>query len=233
MRTIYSDFTIIIPTLNEARIIGGVVAGIVQLYPEISVVVADDDSVDGTADIVNKLSQKNKRVKLIVRKNKTRGLTASIIDALNEIKTKYFIVMDGDGQHPPEKVKEMVDDLRAGDHIVVACRTNVHGWALHRRLISLGASTLGKIFLTAQVAPLCGDILSGFFGMKTEFAKQVIQKNRARFVDGGYKFLYDFLKCLQKDTRIGESGYVFGMREGGTSKIGLGHYFLFVKSLLS
>jgi len=229
----YSDSTVIIPTCNEARNIGGVVGEVARAYPSVSILVVDDCSTDGTIGIVKKLAQKNKKIKLIVRKNKQKGLTASIIDGIENAKTKYVVVMDGDGQHPPEKIRELVDALRAGKEVAVAYRTSVPGWALHRQIISIGAALLGRIFLFAQGAPSCRDILSGFFGINTELAKKTIGKNGCRFVGGGYKFLYDFLKCLPRSAKIGEVGYVFGLRERGSSKIGFRQYASFLKSLLT
>ncbi|VVC02590.1 Undecaprenyl-phosphate 4-deoxy-4-formamido-L-arabinose transferase [Candidatus Burarchaeum australiense] len=230
----FRDLTVIIPTLNEAANMGPLTEKLVRLYRGARILVVDDNSSDGTPEIVRRLSRKFSGVRLLSRKGKARGLTSSIIDGLQAAQTEFVVVMDGDGQHPPEKVRDLVILLRHGCKVAVACRRSVASeWPVHRRLISHGAQNLGKLRLLASRSASSSDLLSGFFGLRRKFALEVHARNKERFVADGYKFLFDFLKCAPRGTSICETSYVFGMRTKGTSKIGTRQCAAFVKSLIS
>ena len=229
----FHNVTILIPTLDEASNIRIVIEELVGLYKDIRVLIVDDDSDDGTAEIVLKMSSKQRNVRLLSRKGKARGLTASIIDGLRDARTDYVVVMDGDGQHPLATVLELVRLLQAECDVSVACRTSVPGWPFHRRLLSLGAQTLGGLRLLLSGSPSCSDVLSGFFGIRRNLALTMYKRNKYRFVPEGYKFLFDLLKCSSKDTRVCETGYPFGTRKSGSSKISSRQCVAFVKSLFS
>ena len=99
--------TVIIPTLNEEKNIDNMITRLLELYPEISVVVADDGSTDQTGAVVNRFHNENNLIRLVDRTNgPVKGLTISLIDALEVTKTNFFHVIDSDFQHPPEKIGE-------------------------------------------------------------------------------------------------------------------------------
>jgi len=227
----YEDTTIVLPTLNEEKSIAAILTILLSKYPGIRIIVVDDGSSDKTQSVVS--SQKNNAVELIDRsKKRDKGLTASLVDGVLASKTPYVIAMDADLQHPPESVKEIVDLLRENNEVVVGCRRKIKKWGFHRRLISGTATLLAKTSLALNGSPKCSDVLSGFFGVKREVIQQACLANRQRFQSNGYKFLYDLLKCLPKETRVAEIRYDFGMRDTGKSKIGLKHILAFLASLL-
>jgi len=224
----YSDTTIIIPTFNEESNISELLKLIEKLYKNISIVISDDGSTDKTQEIVKEYSKKNKKIKLLNRSKKSvYGLTASVIDASKTVKTKYTVVMDGDLQHPPEKIKEIVRELRKGNDIVAGARRKVFDWSLDRRIISKIATGLGKSRLLIKGAT-CDDILSGFFGIRTNLMQSI---NKNKFEMPGYKILFDILKNIDKNTKIKNIYYDFGMRKKGHSKIGLKQIISFLRAL--
>jgi len=224
----YSDTTIIIPTFNEGENISELLKLIEKLYKNISIIISDDGSTDKTQEIIRKYSKKNKKIKLFDRSRKTvHGLTASVVDASKKVKTKYIVVMDGDLQHPPEKIKDIIKELRKGNDIVAGARKKVFDWSLDRRIISKVATLLGKARLFLKGA-ICDDILSGFFGIKTELIQNI---NKNKFELKGYKVLFDILKNIDKNTKIKNIYYDFGMRKRGHSKIGLKQVISFLKAL--
>ena len=224
----YFDTTIIIPTFNEGENISELLKLIEKLYKNISIIISDDGSTDKTQEIIRKYSKKNKKIKLFDRSRKTvHGLTASVVDASKKVKTKYIVVMDGDLQHPPEKIKDIIKELRKGNDIVAGARKKVFDWSLDRRTISKGATLLGKARLLLKGA-ICNDILSGFFGIKTELIQNI---NKNKFELKGYKVLFDILKNIDKNTKIKNIYYDFGMRKRGHSKIGLKQVISFLKAL--
>jgi len=224
----YSDTTVIIPTLNEESNILELLNLIEKLYKNISIIISDDGSEDSTQYIVKEYSKKNKKIKLLDRSEMAvHGLTASVVDASKTVKTKYTVVMDGDLQHPPEKIEDIVRELRKGNCLVAGARKKVFDWSLDRRIISKVAAFLGKIRLLSK-GIVCKDILSGFFGIKTKIIKGIKKEN---FEITGYKILFDILKNIKRDTKIKNIYYDFGMRKRGHSKIGKTQIISFLRAL--
>ena len=194
--------------------------------------VVDDGSTDGTADTVRAFGDDH--ITFVDRSDEPiHGLTASVIDGILLTRTEYFVVIDGDMQHPPEKIGEIVDVLRNGCDLVVGVREAVPGWQWRRRVISDVAAMLGQVTLRLRGAPECSDILSGFFGAKTRFVAPYIRKYTYRFEMNGFKILFDLLKMLPGDVRIREVLYVFGERGFGSSKMEISHIHSYMKSLVT
>ena len=224
--------TIIIPTLNEENNIGAMISHLLSIYSELSIIVADDGSTDGTADIVLEWNRKNSNVIFLNRKDEDiKGLTISLVDALSITKTKYFFVIDCDFQHPPEKITEGLKLLTEGCQIVIGTRSNVEGWGISRKIVSWGATTLGKISLIIRRKPRPKDIVSGFFGGEVVFVRKLINDNPKTISPKGYKLLFDLLKVMPRKTIIGEFPYVFHVRERGKSKISMKHILVYFRSL--
>ncbi len=225
----YSEVTVIIPTLNEAENISELIRIILGRYSGIKIIVADDGSSDGTAETVRNACNGSRSVKLLDRQYEpVHGITASVIDAARAAKTPYIIVIDGDLQHPPEKIGDISKKLAEGNDIAIGTRKIVFGgWPLQRRAVSLAATSLARIKLGRRVS----DPMSGFFGAKRELFNKAAEMNMSRFVKEGYKVLFDLLKCAPK-ARIAEVSYNFGERKRGKSKIKARHVIHFLKSLI-
>lgn len=227
----YDDTTVIIPTLNESENISKLIDTIEKLYPKINILVADDGSTDGTTQIVLQKHEYNTKIRLLDRSNKLHGLTASILDAIDNVDTEYSIVIDGDFQHPPEKIRDISSSLKIGNDLAVGTRMKVENWGIFRHAISIGATKLGVISLKLRRSARCKDIMSGFFGVRTEVMKEYIEKNQPFFKGEGYKVLFDLLKLLPADVKLAEVPYVFRNREEGHSKINKKHMVVYFKSL--
>ena len=93
--------TVILPTYNEEANIGDMIDTLRGMYPDFHVLVMDDNSKDGTQNAVTERASKDDHVRLIVRDPNDRGLSASIFQGIQETRTRYFINMDSDFQHPP------------------------------------------------------------------------------------------------------------------------------------
>ena len=202
----YGDLTVIIPTLNEERNIKELIKIIRNSYKGIKVVVADDGSTDNTAAIVKKFGMSDKNIKLLDRgREKTHGLTASVIDAVKNTKTK----------------------LRDGNDLVIGTREKVEGeWPLQRRLMSVIATNIARLRLMKAVK----DPMSGFFGVRSELFKKALAAKEKRFEKRGYKVMFDLLKCAPM-ARTANVYYTFGKRSGGESKIGVKQVICFLKSV--
>ncbi len=224
------ELTVIIPTLNEAKNISWVIDTVVQHVPSSRIIVSDDGSKDGTQKIIQAYQVTNNCISLLDRSKKIHGLTASVVDAISNTKTSYFAVIDGDGQHPPEKLVEILNALLQGNEIAVATREKVASeWTFWRRLMSKCAT--GMAFLRLMLTgTLCNDPVSGFFGGNTLLVQKAIQQHHASFVLEGYKVLFDLLKI--RKWRLAEVSYTFGVRKGGTSKIARKHIVAFLRSII-
>jgi len=233
MKNDYLDLTIIIPVLNESQTINILVRRLLERYRNCSVIVTDDGSTDGTKEIVKKISGKNKKVQLLDRANEPEhGLTASVVDAALRVKTGKIIVMDGDLQHPPEKVGAIYKALDDND-LVVAVRTHIKNWNLHRKIISKSVSSFVYFVMKLRNKQVCNDILSGFFGIKSDLFKSIIKKGKRQFVGGGYKVLLDILRMSDTKLTMAEVEYhTFHKREYGKSKASIKQFIAVMRSTL-
>lgn len=221
----YQDTTVIIPTLNEEGNVGRLLRLLKKSYPKIKIVVSDDGSTDKTQIIAKK---EGARVIDRTRK-KIKGLTASVVDAVKQIKTKNIVVIDADFQHPIEKIMNIVKKLRKFD-VVGAKRKSKKKLGFCRRIISKVAILLGRIKLLNKNFKV-KDVISGFFGIKTNIFKSILKQNEKKFEMQGYKVFFDLLKYLPKDAKVTEIGYNFRLREEGESKIRKKHIYIYLKSL--
>jgi dolichol-phosphate mannosyltransferase len=231
----FSDITLITPTFNENENIGPLMEYMNENYKGLKLIVADDGSKDGTREQVREFSKINSNFQLLDRENEEiHGLTISVLDAIKMTETKYFIVIDCDFQHPPEKVGEIAIKLREGFHFVAGERDEIPDWPFSRRVISWGASMIGKFSHFIHRSASCDDVMSGFFGGETEYSKMVIEKHPKGFRPKGYKIMFELLKhSRKKETEVGRVGYVFNPRVRGESKISRKHIFEFLKSAFS
>jgi dolichol-phosphate mannosyltransferase len=231
----YRKFTVILPTLNEEKSIGKLIDMIARSYEGISILVVDDNSDDGTEEVVRRASRRKMNVSLLVPLSHGRlGLTGSIIRGIELSRTEFVIIMDADLQHNPKYIGQIAEALNSGADLAIAVRENVEGWMLYRRIISRMFIVAGNAVLHVRKCQGSADILSGFFGMRRLRFMNVYRKNSMRFVKGGYKILFDFLKCTRKGSiNVHEIGYTFDSRKYGASKAGVKQGLLLLKSFLS
>src|SRR5947209_9799491 len=167
--------SLIVPTFNESANIAELVdradRALASVVPGYEIIVVDDSSPDGTADVVENIARANSRVRL-VRRTAERDLSASVVDGWNAAGGQILAVIDGDLQHPPEKLADLIAAMvGTGADIGVASR-NVSGggvsdWALHRRAVSWSATLLASVLLPGLLRTV-GDPMSGFFAVRRE-----------------------------------------------------------------
>jgi len=206
--------SIIIPTYNERDNIIPLVERIGQALSnyDYEIVFIDDNSSDGTADMVRTLSSKYP-VEVIVRQNK-RGLASAVVDGIKYVTGQFVGVMDADLQHPPEAIPDLVREMRDGVDVAIASRYvkggGCQGWGLIRRIISKTAIILAHLLLPST-RPV-KDPMSGFF----MFNRKVVAN--AYLEPTGFKILLEIL--MEGEVRnIAEVPYTFSLRSGGESKL--------------
>jgi len=213
------SFSIILPTLNEGENILPMMETLDSLYPNASIVVVDDHSKDGTADIALEFGKGRARVQVVQRDPSDRGLTASIMDGIKHTETKYFVVMDADFQHPPESIRELVSELINGNDMAIGVREDKFKLSFTRKWASIAAQAMAVSYLYAIRQPTSRDIMSGFFAGRSDLCKKVIEEKSDKFERAGFKGLFDLLKFMPRDIKIAEVEFKFNSRRAGESKL--------------
>ncbi len=165
---------IIIPTLNEAENIPVLIRKIKELYPEMNIIVVDDDSVDGTGDIAEELANEYSGIQVIHRKQR-EGIGAAIVDGFKRALQNHMdpiFTMDGDLSHDPiylERFLQIADnyDLIIGSRYISGVR--VDGWRFRKLLIS----KLANMFVSYVMVKPIWDFTSGYRMYSANFLKEV------------------------------------------------------------
>lgn len=223
----FSQVTIVIPTLNEEKNIEKLLSLLKKTYKGVTVIVVDDGSKDNTQAVAKKAGA----IVLDRSKEPIHGLCISVLEGAQQTITPFLIVMDGDMQHPYEKVGEIAALLHHCDLVVGTREQVISDWPVQRRIMSKVAIFLGKCRLFIS-GVYCDDIVSGFFGIRTAVFKSVIEKKYKKYEHKGYKVLFDTLKYLPKATKVYQLKYDFGLREAGASKINWRHVLYYMRSLV-
>ena len=201
----------IVPTYNEAASLPLLVERLAPAMRdrEWELVVVDDGSPDGTADVAEKLGARHP-VRVLRRAGKA-GLASAVIAGMKEARGDVLVVMDADLSHPPEVVPGLVDAIDAGADLAVGSRYVKGGgtrdWPMRRRVVSRVACMMGSVLVPVR------DATSGFFAI------------RRRAIDGvrlnaiGFKIGLEVI-ARARAARIVEVPYTFRDRELGKSKFG-------------
>jgi dolichol-phosphate mannosyltransferase len=207
-----------IPTYDEAPTIRAIVERTLAAVPLAHILIADDDSPDGTGAIADDLARDDARVHVLHRTGK-QGLGAAYLAAFAWGMTHGYDVlveMDADGSHRPEQLPRL---LAALDHADVAIGSrwvpggSVAGWPLSRRLISRAGSLYARIALGIDER----DATSGFRAYRAEAIRAIGPDTIA---SEGYSFQIELLwKAVLAGLRIAEVPITFTDRELGQSKM--------------
>lgn len=210
------DLTVIIPTYNEEANIRNIVIEVDAVFKRNNlngeILVVDDNSPDGTISIVNEIKKTKPNVNIIVRLA-DHGLSQSVAEGFVHCSSDILVVIDADFSHPPALIPTMYHEIMGGNDIVIGSRYmdggGIKKWPVKRRIISLGATFLGRLLF-----PDVSDPVSGFFAVR----KSVVAK--ARLKPRGYKILLEVLGkgTWEKDKEI---PFEFVDREIGSSKLRL------------
>ena len=213
-----SRLVVTLCTYNERENIAKLVPAVLEALPFADVLVVDDSSPDGTADVVRQLSKNDSRVKLLLRTAK-EGLGAATLAGFQwAIDQKYDFVlnMDADFSHHPRYLKSLWDCMDFAD-VAVGSRYvpggDITGWSPMRHFMSQGINWYSHVLLGTSARDCSGAFrcyrISKIRGID-------FKKIRAR----GYAFQEEFLyRCARAGCRIVETPIVFEDRIVGQSKI--------------
>jgi dolichol-phosphate mannosyltransferase len=212
------ELAIIIPTFNEVGNISEVIRRISLVLAEVAweIIVVDDDSPDGTAELVKKLARSDSRIRCLRRVNQ-RGLAGACIAGMLSSSAPYLAVMDADLQHDETVLTKMLCILREGRvelvvgsrHVDAGCTGR--GLSKFRGAISHWSTQAARSVLKTEVR----DLMSGFFAMRRDRFDMIAP----RLTTSGFKILVDIIASAPLPLRICEVGYTFRKRVTGDSKL--------------
>lgn len=228
-----AKLSIIVPTYNESQNIVRMLDSIAETlspYKGSEIIVVDDNSPDGTAEMAKshaKIISTKKKIRIeIISRNGKLGLSSAIIKGVQYASGDFLVIMDGDFSHPPQVIPSIIQALQDSNYdIVIASRYvkggSIIGWPFKRRLMSKGATKIAQYGLGIDVK----DPVSGFFAFRRDIISGL------KFDAIGYKMLLEIL-VKTKGARVKEIPYTFTNRRIGASKLDANVMFDYLRAVL-
>jgi dolichol-phosphate mannosyltransferase len=214
----YNKSVIIIPTYNEAENIEKMTSALLGQYKDLSLLIIDDGSPDGTANIVKKMQKVYPTLHLIER-GKKLGIGTAYITGFNwALKNGYEFIfeMDCDFSHSPEDIPRLLEAAQTSD-LVIGSRyidgISIVNWPMKRLLLSYCASIYTRFLTGIPVKDTTG-------GFKC-FKKTALESlNFDKIISNGYSFQLEVnYKVWSKGLKIKEVPIIFYERRNGQSKM--------------
>ncbi|MBN4004850.1 glycosyltransferase [Nostoc sp. LPT] len=224
--------SLVIPTYKERENIKNVVNVLSQLLDEsiagnYELIVVDDDSPDRTWEIAQSLTTEYPQLR-VMRRQQERGLSSAVIRGWQAATGSVLGVIDGDLQHPPEILIQLLRSIEQGADLAVASRHieggGVSSWSVVRRFLSRGAQLLGLVILPGVLGRV-SDPMSGYFMVRRSAIAG------ATLNPVGYKILLEVIGRGKVD-QVAEVGYVFCERKEGESKVTWKQYIDYIHHLV-
>jgi glycosyltransferase involved in cell wall biosynthesis len=215
-----TEVLVVLPTYNESQNIEKVVAGVRHLGHDVLIV--DDASPDGTAEIADRLAAADPGVRVLHRPRKL-GLGSAYIDAFKiglADGSSLFVEMDADGSHLAKDLDSIVDAARGSDGLAIGSRYirggEIEGWPAHRWLLSWAANIYCRVLLGLSTH----DCTSGFRCYTRDLLEQIGLDD---VLAQGYSFQ---IEMVHRSKKLGfpiiEVPIRFEDRVAGASKVSRG-----------
>lgn len=209
---------VVTPTYNEADNIEKFITQVLSQGPEIEILVVDDNSPDGTGEIVEKLQSHNSRIHAIHRQGKM-GLGTAYVEGFRyaiQNKFDYIFEMDADFSHDPSEIPTFLKKIETCDLVLGSRYTNgvrVINWPIRRLILSYGANVYTRIITGMPVKDATG-------GFKC-FRRKVLEAiDLNKIHSNGYAFQIEMnFKSWCKGFKLCEHPIIFMDRRSGTSKM--------------
>ena len=209
---------VIVPTYNERESLPVIISGIRHAEPDVHILIADDNSPDGTGEVADGLSAQDHLVHVLHRTVKA-GLGAAYLDAFGWAKSNGYDVvveMDADGSHRPQDLTKILDALTNND-VVLGSRWikdgRVVNWAKSREVLSRGGNLYTRMWLGIPIHDATG-------GFRAYRMSALAVMNTDQVESQGYCFQVDMAwRAVKANLRVAEVPITFVERELGESKM--------------
>ena len=230
---------VVVPTYNERDNVRTLIERISAVRRserevDIEVLFVDDSSPDGTGEEVKQAMGQYEFVHLLTRPKK-EGIGRAFLDgfrfALDRFSPTVVVQMDGDLQHPPEVIPELVHSVLEGADVAIASRKveggKTVGWSRRRVLLSWGANWLARIILGLDQK----DVSSGFKAYSRGMVKELTSR---KLSSSSFSFQEETLFVAKRtEKKVVEIPFTFAARETGKTKFRTADIFRFVKAIIS
>lgn len=216
-----SDSLVIIPTFNEAHNIGRMIDQVISLDMNIDILVIDDGSPDGTAEIVrSKMNENDKRIFLIEREGKQGLGTAYVRGFTFALERGYHFIceMDADFSHNPEDLPRLIETVKSGEaDVAVGSRysqgISIVNWPLSRLILSYCANLYARMITGIPIK----DTTAGFKCIRRDVLEAL---DLDRISSNGYAFQIEIhFRSWKAGFKLKEVSIIFREREEGVSKM--------------
>lgn len=209
---------VVIPTYNEQENLPLIIAGVRAAAPEVHILVADDNSPDGTGEVADGLAASDQSIKVLHRANKS-GLGAAYLEAFQWAKENHYDVvveMDADGSHSPTDLVKILAALTNSD-VVLGSRWikggRVVNWPKSREMLSRGGNIYTRLWLGIPLR----DATGGFRAYRMSALNSL---DISKVESQGYCFQVDMAwRAVRAGLRVTEVPITFLEREIGESKM--------------
>ncbi len=225
---------VVLPTYNERENVKPVVEKLSATgVAPLEILFVDDGSPDGTADEITAVAREHGYVHLLERGGK-KGLGTAYLDGFRYARDAFhpdvFVQMDADLQHPPDRVKALVEAVRGDADVAIGSRYipggSLEGLDRRRKTISWGANWLARNVLGLRVH----DATTGFKALNAKAIDTLLQ---VKLYSTGFIYQVESLYVFKQNRlRMVEVPIVFELREKGSSKMGGGEVGEYFKSVL-
>jgi dolichol-phosphate mannosyltransferase len=211
------QLSVVVPTFNERDNVTTLFRRLETALADVpwEVIFVDDNSPDGTWDVVRGLARQDPRVRCIRRIGR-RGLSGACIEGILAASAPYAAVIDADLQHDETQLPKMLALLQSGEAELVVGSRYIEGGSAdsfdrQRAGASALATEVAKRVLRVQIA----DPMSGFFMIRRDRFEQLAPQLSTQ----GFKILLDIVATARGELRVKEVPYTFGSRLHGESKL--------------
>ncbi len=230
---------VVVPTYNERENVRPFIERISAVRRserevEIEVLFVDDSSPDGTGEEVNRAMGQYEFVHLLTRPKK-EGIGRAFLDgfrfALERFSPTVVVQMDGDLQHPPEIIPELIHSVLEGADVAIASRKvkggKTSGWSRRRILLSWGANWLARIVLGLDQK----DVSSGFKAYSREMVEELTSR---KLSSSSFSYQEETLLVAKRSgKKVVEIPFTFSARKAGKTKFKTADILRFLKAILA
>ncbi|SDH59393.1 dolichol-phosphate mannosyltransferase [Sinosporangium album] len=219
MDSVLGRVLVVVPTYNERDNLPGIVARVRSAVPDAHVLVADDNSPDGTGAVADGLAEADDHVHVLHRPGK-QGLGAAYIAGFRwglDEGYEVLVEMDADGSHQPEELPKLLQAVADGADLAIGSRWvpggKVVNWPGRREMLSRGANMYSRMMLGLPVR----DSTAGFRAYRAATLRKI---DLSGVESQGYCFQIDLtLRTVRAGLRVAEVPITFVDRTVGVSKM--------------